>query len=87
MARIALDHGRDFLNNAETPGPISAQWQMWPMVGDVDPHLVAAPPDDPPALAREKLVLLQPGRGSPPAPGFGVTFHHIQLLDPGGQRR
>lgn len=38
---------------------------------------VAAPPDDPPALGREKLAQPQPGRSSPQAPGLGVTFHHI----------
>lgn len=38
---------------------------------------VAAPPDDPPALAREKLAQPQPGRSSPQAPGLSVTSHHI----------
>lgn len=42
---------------------------------------------DPLALAREQLAQPQPGRGSPQAPGLGVTFHCMQLLDPDGERR
>lgn len=47
----------------------------------------AAAPEGPPALAREKLNQPQPGKGSSQAPGLSVTFHHTQLLDPGGERR
>lgn len=48
---------------------------------------VAAPPDDPSVLAREKLVQPQLGRGFPQVPRLGVTFHCMQLLDPCGQMR
>lgn len=48
---------------------------------------MAAPLGDPPALAREQLTQPQPGKDSPQAPGLGVTFHHMQLLDPDGERR